>query len=391
MCVAGGKRCEYADAVSNIRKKTRSKMVKAGAGSYEISEKIEEEVNKFKEANPELVRASMPDKMNFNCTPPKWEVPPALVEMMGDKKQSIKGTASQEENSSFFKALHQRREEWHENLTKEEKGAMGQYAMFSYESINPFLRKKGFAEWAKKNPMLHQTRGLEGYVEESVKPRVREMDSALAKAVAPEQPEKLYRFIRVPVGVSPNDYIKKYFKPGEGFKDKGFLSTTADPEFIAATIMNRDGKRNKRHIVLEILSSSGGSLQPTETPSSGMVQALEAEVLLPRNTGMRILDSGTRSFEFAKDRKELSEHFAMFNRYSSIGKEGDSIKIPVVRLIDESLIREYRRPEPKQPVERKEAPPTRPSPKQENITTKKASFMSKIKGMMSKKVDNSNA
>lgn len=341
MCVARGKRCEYADALSNVRKKVRSRM--KGAYEGDIEKEITKELGKFHENNPDITKAHMPARMGFQWNPPSWEVPERAKSLLGDIKEPVKGVENQ---SQLYASLSERNKAWEANMTKDESTAMMQYAMSSFESINPYLRRKGFAEWAKKNGHLYRGEGgATQYATNVMKPRIQSMDGALNHAVTPEQPDKLYRFYRIPAGITPKEYIKKYFQPGTGFKDKGFVSTTADPEYVAAHIMNREGTRNKNYIVLEMVSDSGASLH-NAPEYRGRVQDVEAEVLLPRNTGMRIMETGTRTFGFAKKRDDLERRFRLFGGSASIDFDEDtSIKLPVVRMIDENLIRKARKEE----------------------------------------------
>lgn len=334
MCVARGKRCEYADALANVRRKVRSRM--RGASRSEVEDQVTEEVRKFCKENPELVKAHLPAKMGFHWTPPKRKVPEGIREMLGDIKDPVKGHADQ---SQLYGDLAARNRRWIEGLSREEEIALRQYAMTSYESINPYLRRRGFAEWAKKSHYLFDREGgAKRYLEEVMKPRIASMDSAFTRAEKPAEPDRLYRFYRVPTGVTPKEFISRYFQKGSGFKDKGFVSASADPEYVAAHIMDRDGKKNSNYIVLEILTDAGASLH-SASEYSGSVQDVEAEVLLPRNTGMRVIETGNRRFEFAKSRPDLKHRFGTFGGRGMKYEEGDSINLPVVRLVDESLIK----------------------------------------------------
>ena len=346
MCIAGGKRCEYSDAVSNVKRKVRNRM--KGKPGYEVQDALIHEVKKFREENPELVSKHLPARANFQCEPPEWEAPDSLLAIMGGKKDPITGV-SEEEKDSFCKDLHARKKEWQSALTEEEASSLHNYTQSGYESTNPFLRKKRYREWAKqKTHLIYRKEGdnADTYAEEVIKPRIADMDSAFTKAPKPDQPEKLYRYFEIPAGVSTAEYISKYFPAGGGHKDKGFVSTSADPEYVAAEIMSRaEKKTNTRFIVLEILSSSGGSLQSKPYRSHGSIQTLEAEVLLPRNTGMRILDSSKRSFVFGSDREDLEGHARHSAKKELDFSKGKKISLPVIRMIDENLIREVRKTE----------------------------------------------
>jgi hypothetical protein len=343
MCVAGGKRCEYSNAISNVRKKARHKFREDYQSERE--RKVEEAVREWKEDNSEMVMAHLPEKLGFQVTPPSRPVPQSLLEYMGDRKEVVTGATTPEEKASFYQNLFDRREEWFSRLNDEEDNAVSFYAMNAFEAMNLHLRRHGYAAWARNNQHLYD--GWKGetaqtYLNDVVKTRIAGLDSALKKAVAPDEPQKLYRFFRVPAGVKPQDYVKKYFRTGEGFKDRGYMSATADPEFLTAHIMDRSGgTRNKGYVVLEMLTSAGASLQPESTPNGARIQSLEAEVLLPRNTGMRIVETGSRKFEFGQDRDEMTRKFSSRSRNHYVYcDEGAGLRLPVIRMIDENLIRE---------------------------------------------------
>lgn len=332
MCVAGGKRCVYADSIANVRKKTRSKL----KGSYDVEREVVKAVEKFKEDNSALVLEHLPEKMAFQYQPPKRPVPDHIKSLLTPYATPALGSA--EDKDVLFGQLHERSREWRDGLTRLEDNTVHQYTMNAYEAMNTYLRRHGFQDWAKQNRFLWSGESQQDYVEKMIKPRIAEMDAALSKAPMPEEPEKLYRFFRVPSGVTPAQYIRKYFTPGTGFKDRGYLSTTADPEYVAAHIMSRSGgTRNKHYVVMEILSSRGASLQPRPKGDSGWVQSLEAEIVLPRNAGLHIVDSGKRHFEFGKDRPELARRYNQFGGRGITLTEGTSISLPVIRMVDTAL------------------------------------------------------
>lgn len=345
MCVAGGKRCEYSDAISNVRRKVRNRM--KGKPSYEIQDEVNKEVKKFREENSELVSKHLPARANFQYDPPEWKVPASLLDMLGSKRAPITG-APKDKDDAFAQDLYTRNRDWNANLTEQEQSAILNYTQSGYESTNPFLRQKGYREWAKQKPhLIYRKEGdnADTYAEEVIKPRIADMDSAFAKVPQTNEPQKLYRFFEIPSGITPEEYISKYFPAGGGHKDKGFMSTSADPEFVAAEVMTRaEKKKNTRYVIMEILSNSGGSLQSKPYRSAGKVQTLEAEVLLPRNSGLRIIDSGKRSFTFASDREDLEMH-ARRSKKELDFSEGKKFSLPVIRMIDENLIREVRKTE----------------------------------------------
>ena len=333
MCVAGGKRCEYADSIANVRRKTRSKL----KGGPNVEREVIKAVEKFKEQNPALVLEHLPEKMGFQFQPPSRLVPEHIRGLID--AYSVPARGCSEDRNILFANLYERGREWRAALTADEDNAVQQYTMSAFESMNTYLRRHGFKDWSKENAFLWQGDGtLQDYVEKRVRPRIQALDAALKKAPVPEEPEKLYRFFRVPSGVTPAQYIRRYFTAGGGFKDRGYLSTTADPEYVAAHIMSRSGgTRNKNYVVMEILSSRGASLQARPKGDPGWVQSLEAEVILPRNAGLHVVGSGKRHFEFGKDRPDLAQRYNMFGGRDISLTEGTSISLPVISMVDTAL------------------------------------------------------
>ena len=148
MCVAGGKRCEYADSVANVRRKTRSKL----KGSYDIEREVVKAVETFKEQNPALVLAHLPEKTSFQYQPPKRPIPEHIKTLLDP--MSIPARGSAEDRNVLFGNLYERGREWREGLTREEDNAVQQYTMSAFESMNTYLRRHGFRDWAKQNAFL---------------------------------------------------------------------------------------------------------------------------------------------------------------------------------------------------------------------------------------------
>lgn len=339
MCVAGGKRCEYSDALSNVRKKVRSKNKGENVAKHDLERAVALEVRTFQEKNPELVRAHMPEKLGFHYTPRKKEVSSELKTLLGDYSQPVKGVGG-DAKAEFFLNMFNRNKEWQKNLTQDEQNSLHNYTLSAFEYINPFFRRHGFTAYMKEHAYMWASYGRDGFIQR-LRDQANDIDSALKKRPEPETPDKLYRFYRVPAGVSPAVFIKKYLPKGGGFKDRGFLSASTDPEYIAAHIMDRSAsKKNTGYVVLEMLSDRGGSLQMRDEPDPGWVQSLESEILLPRNTGFQIVDSGKKDFVFNKHREDLEQRFRMFNSRKSLDfSEGNGIQLPVVRMVDTKLIK----------------------------------------------------
>lgn len=344
MCIAGGKRCKYSDVLANVRKKTRSKHAK----EYDVETKVETAVRDFQEEHPDMVLEHLPATMGFQWIPSKLIIPNSLKELMGNVRDKAVGGAA-DTKAAFFEELYNRRQTWKETLTPDEKAALSHYTGSGYEYMNAYLRRYGYTEWLKKNRKTQRVLSADelSFTDKYVKPRIDRIDSALLKKDHDVEPEKVFRFYRAPAGVTSQQYLARYFAVGGGFKDRGFLSTTADPEYIAAHVLSRSGTKAPQHyFAMEILTKHGVSLQPSERTNTGSVQSLEAEILLPRNTGLHIVGSGKKRFEFGKDRKDLQERYNLFgsNRVLDFS-EGKGVSIPVVQMIDTQLVRDVNRQE----------------------------------------------
>jgi hypothetical protein len=337
----GGKRCDYADAVANVRRKGIYQANKAGWIGETARKEAEQVVTEWKQQNSKLVEEHLPARQPFQRPGKSTPVPSELAALLTASKTPVTGFTA-EERAEHLQAMHQEYTSWAVNMTEDEKGQVDSYTNTQYHSINQHLRRR-------INPGAKGDRPLQKLIGEMNQKRAVVLDGALKKAPQPEGPRRLFRFFKVPDGVTPNEYLKRYFETGEGFQEAGFMSTSADPEFVIAQMHKKNASdTNKNYIVMEILTQQGASLQKYEREVPGIVQSLEKEVLLPRNMKMRIV--GTRksqSFEFNADRQDLDEHFH-YQKYDSVElykekgnyQEGSTMTFPMVQMIDEKLIRE---------------------------------------------------
>ena len=344
----GGKRCEYADMVANVRRKAR---YKHRNNRILVEKKAEEAVQAWKEANPDIVRKHLPAKMPFQYRPvAPPPVPQELLNMLTpSSRASVSGCSSTEDYRTMVKTLFESNCEWQERLNDDEKKAVRQYSVNAYTTMNALLRKKGF------NALMKIDYGAMGVdvdeMREQAQKRINDLKSAMKKSTLTEKPRKLYRFFRVPSGVTAVEYVERYMSTGEGFRDGAFMSTSADPEYVMAHIDDRrkNGKADKnRYVVMEILTKQGQSLQNDEEPTPGDVQSLENEVLLPAGTKLRVVGfNKSQRFEYSRERRDLFDHYSETGRidyeFSTKGhhSQGDRLNIPMVQLIDEKLITEY--------------------------------------------------
>lgn len=333
MCVAGGKRCEYADALSNVRRKTRNKF--PDESPYVVDKAVGEAISRFLRDNPQLVKDHMPSSMPFQINPGKKDISADLLQRLTIPRKTIV-RAGTDNYREFKAALGARNDLWNEKLTPEMQDAVSGYTMTDYVEINEMLRKRQYStKDATREPVTRAERH-----KVLLSQRIPMMDKALSLAKPMDEPEKVYRFFRIPTGVTANEYIKKYLSLGGGFRDRGYLSASLDSDYIASHIINRSGgMRNKNYVVFEILSNSGVSVH--RSMESENVQSVESEVLLPRNSRFRIAGHGSHRLELKDDREDLARRYSMFGE----GKrewfqKGVGISVPVIQMIDEKLIRE---------------------------------------------------
>lgn len=338
---AGGKRCDYADQVANIRKKARYKH-RNGYPS-ERERQAAAAVKKWKEENSDVVTAHLPEKFPFQVSGNKKPIPDSLLKMLNPSARTPVSGLEKEHRDALTVKMFNENENWVAGLKKDEENALNSYAMNGYEIVNPSLRRTGLGSVLRENPFYR-----EQDLEKRVKTQSSHLDSALLKAEKTDEIRKVYRFYQVPDGVSNKEFAERFFTPGESYKDLGYMSTSADPEYLLAHIHRANkGKANARFVVMEILTKRGASLQPDKTARSGNVQSLEKEYLLPRNMKMRI--AGVRkqqSFTFADDRKDLAGHFISghfsdyaYERWGEF-KKGHRRAFPLIQLVDEQLITE---------------------------------------------------
>ena len=342
MCKAkadGGGRCEYADLIANVRRKARYKH----RNDYDANRKAEDAVREWQAANPDLVRAHLPTKMPFNYTPSTVPIPKSLLALLTPSSRvPVTGASSEEERKLQVAERHQEYVQWREKLTDDERNAIDNYKMTGFELMNATLRKKGVSRIIRQDYAFSSAE-QQAAVKDRASNRVKHLKRALRKTVSKNEVRKVYRFFRVPSGVTPTEYVERYLSKGKGFSDPAFLSTSADPEFLMAHIWDRNnGSKNHGYIVMEILTGQGQSLQGQPTTEAGIVQSLENEVLLPAGTKLRVAGfNPSQRFEFGVDRPDLSEHYGLFRPYAK-GKnthvKGARANYPLVQLIDERLL-----------------------------------------------------
>lgn len=342
----GGQRCELSDKLANERHKVRSKL--KGQYPSEVDRQVKKAVEKFRRENPDLVNAHLPETQPFQVAPSKKHPQQKYLDMFTPGRTPITGTKTAEEHAELIKKLYGEYQKAISLGTDDEDRAVSSYTYYGNNWVNTYLRRSGYAELCKKEQTILWDREEERYrtpqehAEHYVKPMIRNLEGFIEKAEKSGEPRKLYRFIEIPAGVDPKTYTEKYFEAGQAYQDKGFMSTTADPDFIyGLTKGSVHERRKKNFLVLEIVTKQGASLQQRDHSDGGDIQSLEAEVLLPRNMKMRIIDKPKkRSIKLSHDRPDLANQFHGYYSRERECLEGQKASYHVVQLLDEKLIAE---------------------------------------------------
>lgn len=130
-----------------------------------------------------------------------------------------------------------------------------------------------------------------GKHQETLQSVVNKIDSALGRVKEQDSPRMVYRGISLPKELGDENvdsWLAEHYPVGGMVQDDTYLSTTLDPQ-VAAKDFTFVAKESKRAVVFEILSRKGVAVG--EGVSS--VAMGEAEVLMPRNTGFRVVSVDT--------------------------------------------------------------------------------------------------
>jgi hypothetical protein len=330
----GGGRCEYADTLANVRRKALYKHRDQPASI--ASRKAFDEVEAWKAAHKDIVAEHLPARHQFQVEGRTKPVPQSLLNMLTPSARTPITGLPEAEQQALTRKLCAERRQWEESMADREEGTLHNYTITSYDLFNRTLRRTGLKEFYAKYPHMKDRDDAAETNLERTKRKSQIMDSAFKKTPPVEEPRKLYRYFKVPSGVSPTEYVERYFTTGEGFKDHAFMSTSADPEFIMAHLRKKNGSRqNKNYVVMEILTKQGGSLQDSEETEVGHLQSMEKEVLLPRNMRFRVVGvRKSQQFEFADDRMDLGDQYGIWEEC----EKGKRLNFPLIQLVDEQLI-----------------------------------------------------
>jgi len=194
-----------------------------------------------------------------------------------------------------------------DQLTPAEEGALTNYMMTGYLNTNAYLRegKIGLQKAISRNYFTTQPKPevLTQHVAETL-PRVRQtiahLDTAIAKSPAVAQPRVLYRALRVQEAdgrdtTSPatmKAYVAEHYPVGGTVTDAAYLSCSADSDYM----LSQCRRRPSQVMVLEILTDTG---LPTYEAETDNIQALEREVLLPRNMRFQVVGTHTATYKYS--------------------------------------------------------------------------------------------
>lgn len=329
---AGGRRCEYADLLSTVRRQARRK-------HGDDRRAVDRAVTKWKRQNMEVVEAHLPNVAPFTVEGrPTGRIPSGLREQLSAHARApITGGTRQ---GQLTEAMFEEYEAWTAELPDELEGAVGQYTFVGHETLNALLR----GNYRDMNDR-HRRRGTSTESRAEERARALELRERLdaAFAFAPrsvDEPRRLYRFMNLPEGVTAKTYLGKYLQPGKDIADPGYASTTEDADFITAHVnscLRRDP--GLRYIAFEMLTPEGVSFQQRPSTQAGNIQSLEHERVLPRGTRFRIAGVRERQqWQVSDGREDLTNHYRLF-RGGYLDSEPPRLVIPTVQLIDTQLLR----------------------------------------------------
>lgn len=177
------------------------------------------------------------------------------------------------------------------------------YRIFSYQKMNASLRKS--------EPSMERNSS------------VQDIDYLFANyhTKFPEG-KMLYRAIELPYSaaetMTPNKYAKSVYSVGDEFQDLGFVSTSADSDFMLKFAAPRYAKRP--HIVYEILAHKGLPIleagdQKIPYRTGGLnLQGYEKEVLLERGSRFKVVNIKNVMFQHSYDEDIPVEIFGIPRR-----------------------------------------------------------------------------
>lgn len=155
------------------------------------------------------------------------------------------------------------------------------------------------------------------------------LDSALSKAVPPEEPRVLYRGLRIPTWVEDtNVWLQDKFPVGGVVSQKNYMSTTSSASEAITRFTGSKSDEvsgvNKKNIIFEIVSKQGAPLGEA-TSAYGTD---ESEVLIPRETRFKVVSVDT---DVNLEAEYSTQAFSRVTKQPNV-----KVVRTVVRLIDVS-------------------------------------------------------
>ena len=201
------------------------------------------------------------------------KIVPALPPLLRPRNKSRKGlNDNTPENLKIIEDYYNESKTWRSKITEEEAWALSRYSFTSYVDINPYLYNNGFVE--ENNDKIKI----------SVERTVKLIDSALAKATPSNTARLLYRSYKVK---NMDSFLQEH-KVGNVITLNAYTSTTLDSDLM----VHRSRKyKADSFAVYEIVSKNGVAIHPEEnlSPSGFSIQDIEREVLLPRDSKMKVI------------------------------------------------------------------------------------------------------
>lgn len=185
-------------------------------------------------------------------------------------------------------ALTQNGEQWYEQMSAKERSAVRNYSSLTDRPINQYLnRTRGVIEAEAMLTLIsHNTHDEEGNelgerTEQTLASSIQTMDRALEAAPKLDEPHVVYRGMTLPDDKDPEEWARSTFPVGKNVVLPNFASASADP-LIAQGFTRTHG------VIMEIVTSQGAYMDDF-SDYGGDVLFGEKEVLLKRNTRLRIV------------------------------------------------------------------------------------------------------
>jgi len=206
---------------------------------------------------------------------------------------------------SFIKQFNRLAEEYENLLTDQEKDALHEYTDISYTDIKDYLYGKD---------INLDDNDFDASEIKEMKKQIKLIDSALSKAIPPEEDRVLYRGIKIPGHVEDASiWLAENYPVGAIIKKKGYLSTSVNPTVALQSYMgiNDSDITDYQTVCLLTFSSKRGA------PISSNLSAFEDEheILIGRDQKFKV--------------EEIISDATV-----SVDSKGKNIKTVIIKLTD---------------------------------------------------------